>query len=86
MSDEELTVETQEAPVEYEAEPMYCRHCGEQNEGVAEGEDWLCLQCERYQDSMVCPTCNQVTRSSLMPEDLRPAAHAPKRHRKAKEN
>jgi len=89
---EEATLTADETAVEDEeavSEPASanCQHCGEPSEvDVSETPDWLCPHCERYQDSMTCPTCKQPTRASLMPEDLRPAAHAPKRHRKSKEN
>jgi hypothetical protein len=66
----------EEAP----AEPVYCRHCGAElaNRSLAEQtDDWLCPSCEHYQDSTQCPTCGGNTRISLLPNDLRPAAHKP---------
>lgn len=60
--------------------PSHCRHCGEEHEGdVPESGDFLCVHCGHYQDSMVCPTCKQPTRISLMPADLAPAVHKPKK-------
>lgn len=65
---------------------VHCRHCGQPHDGeVPEGDDWLCVNCEHYQDQMLCPTCKQPARISLMPADLAPAPHAPARRRKAKE-
>jgi hypothetical protein len=55
-----------------------CRHCGAARPGEAEsadlGADWLCSSCERWQDSMTCPTCGSQTRISTMPPDLVPPA------------
>lgn len=65
---------------------VHCRWCGAPTETAAEGEDFLCDNCERYQDAMACPTCGQIARVSLMPEDMVPAPHAPARRRKAKED
>jgi len=68
------------------AEPVYCRHCGEQAPAGTDAEsNWLCKECERYQDSQVCPTCQSVVSASQLPEDMIPEAHAPKKRKKAKE-
>jgi hypothetical protein len=90
-----LTETPVETPVEQtdtgeyeEAGPqtVNCRHCGRPNEVDVEATpDWLCPSCERYQDSMLCPTCSSVVRISLMPDGSAPEAHAPVRSRKAKE-
>lgn len=63
---------------------VHCRHCGQPHE-VQPGSDpdFLCDACGRYQDSMLCPTCKQPARISLMPQDLVPEPHAPARRRKA---
>lgn len=71
---------------EPEAEPVHCRHCGEQApEGTDPEGNWLCKDCGRHQNSMVCPTCHSVVSASQLPKDMVPAAHAPRRRRKAKE-
>jgi hypothetical protein len=82
---------TEEQPSQEQAtEPVgpaetNCRHCGRPAiVDLAENADWLCPSCERYQDSMLCPTCNSVVRISLMPDGSAPEAHAPVRGRKAK--
>lgn len=74
------------------ASPDYCRHCGEPKNVVTlknavtltdtpydTGDDWLCASCEHWQDSMLCPTCKQPARISLMPADLAPKAAKPKK-------
>jgi hypothetical protein len=72
---------------EVASEPIHCRWCGAQHESsVDDSEDWLCEHCERYQDAMVCPTCHQLARVSMMPPEQVPAAHAPARRKKAKED
>lgn len=88
MTDEPVLVEVPESPaVEEDSEPQvlteHCRHCGAAHE-LLEGEDpdWQCAECERYQDAMVCPTCHQLARISLMPSELAPEVHAPSRRRK----
>jgi hypothetical protein len=63
-----------------------CRWCGKPHELAAnESEDWLCQDCERFQDTTTCPTCHQLARVSLLPADMTPEPHAPTRRRKAKE-
>lgn len=82
--------ETLTGDVEQAAEPsgpveVNCRHCGRAASiDLASNPDWLCESCERYQDSMTCPTCRSVVRISLMPEGSAPEPHAPVRSRKAK--
>lgn len=67
-------------------ETVNCRHCGQPYELAPDADaDWLCPACERYQDSMTCPTCSQVARISLMPAELAPEAHAPTRRRRTRE-
>ena len=62
---------------------VYCRHCGEPaKDGTKWNTDWLCVYCQRYQDSMACPTCHSTVRISLMSEDVVPAPHAPLRRRR----
>lgn len=74
------------------ASPEYCRHCGEPKSvathknpitltetAMEAGDDWLCAHCERWQDQTICPTCHQVARISLMPEEMAPKAARPKK-------
>ena len=81
MPEDETAVDTDE---QEEAETLdvstHCRHCGKLAElDVTIDPDWLCTHCERYQDTVACPTCHQPSRASLMaPEDV-PAAVKPKR-------
>lgn len=78
---EQSVEEQQGAP-----ELQHCRWCGQPQEAAtAEGEDWLCESCERWQNTMTCPTCNQLTILSALPENMLPEPHAPTRRRKAKE-
>jgi len=81
----DLPVAEAPAPEELESESVdaTCRHCGAHAEFGPDGEpeDWLCTECERYQDTMVCPTCHQPARISLMPEDLAPERHSPRRRK-----
>jgi len=66
---------------------VYCRHCGKSHDlpasVLAANPDWLCPHCERYQDAVICPTCKQLARASLLSADSVPAPHARVR-RKAK--
>lgn len=66
---------------------VHCRHCGHANEisvqAVVDGEDWLCEHCQRFQDSMTCPTCGNLARISLMPKDLVPEPHAPVKRKRS---
>jgi hypothetical protein len=64
------------------AGPSNCRHCGHLNDTTSTDGDWLCPNCERYQDQMTCPTCKQPARISLMPDEFAPTPHAPVRRRK----
>lgn len=60
-----------------------CRHCGQPAEvDAVANPDWQCSNCERYQDAMMCPTCHQTARISLMPAEMAPAIHSPARRRK----
>lgn len=74
------------------ASDMHCRHCGAaknvarhfspvtgQEQVYEAGEDWLCAECQRWQDQMACPTCGSIVRISLMPSDLAPKAVKPKK-------
>jgi rRNA maturation protein Nop10 len=77
-----------EVPAEPEppAEPVYCRHCGEEAPaGTVAEKDWLCGECGRYQHSAICPTCHSVVTVSLLPAEMVPEPHAPKKRKKAKE-
>lgn len=56
-----------------------CRWCGAY-QAEADG-DWLCQNCERYQDAMVCPTCGGLARVSAMPAELIPAPVKPKKQK-----
>lgn len=70
----------------------YCRHCGAEKHVATydspitglttvleSGDDWLCAECERWQDQMICPTCHQLARVSLMPEEAHPQPAKPMR-------
>lgn len=75
MPDDEETVVAEPQPV-----TVFCRHCGKPTELPADyPQDWLCASCERYQDSMVCPTCHQVARISAMPAEHHPEPHEPQK-------
>ncbi len=82
MTEEYAVVEAQPVVEEEPAplEPGNCRWCGAYHE-PADGEtsDWQCAECERYQDAMICPTCNGLARVSLLPADMVPAPASPKR-------
>lgn len=67
-------VQAEEAPV---PTPGNCRWCGAY-QAEADG-DWLCPECERYQDAMTCPTCGNLARVSLLPAELVPAPVKPKK-------
>ena len=54
-----------------------CRHCGEAYTSFS--TDPKCPHCDRYQDAVICPTCGQLARASLMPEDSVPSAAKPKK-------
>lgn len=65
---------------------VHCRHCGVPSDiDIGLTPDWLCVNCEHYQDAMPCPTCGQTVRISLMPAEIAPEIHEPARRRKAKE-
>lgn len=87
----ETDIVAQEAPpeeVEEQTGPetVNCRHCGQPNEvDTAATPDWQCPACERYQDSMTCPTCNQITRISLVAPELAPEVHVPTKRRRTRE-
>ena len=57
---------------------VVCRHCGTSYSAKA-GADPRCPECGRYQDSIICPTCGQLARASLMKEGDVPAAAKPKK-------
>lgn len=81
MPDEETVV------VEPQPVTVYCRHCGQPTErDSGDDSDWICSSCERYQDSMVCPTCHQVTRISGMAAEYIPKPHAPVKPKKEGES
>lgn len=70
-----------------EAEPAHCRHCGQPLDMTAdEAATAQCPACERYQNTVACPICNQAVDISLMPKDLVPEPHAPARRRRSKED
>jgi len=56
----------------------YCRHCGAPAPLDAHG-DWLCPACERYQETVMCPTCGSLTRISSLPADKQPKAAKPQK-------
>jgi len=64
-------------------EQSTCRHCGADGPHAfaSDVSDWLCPECERYQNSVICPTCHGLADVRLMEPDAVPA----KRSRKAKE-
>ena len=69
-----------------DAQATHCRHCGAPLDSAANsGAEIQCPNCERYQDTIACPTCRQPARISLLPEGSAPEPHAPTRRRKAKE-
>jgi hypothetical protein len=75
----EPTVEAEEVQLE----PKHCRWCGAYHEvAVDEPEDWLCPECERYQDAMACPTCGNLARVSVLPADAVPAPVKPKNQKR----
>jgi predicted RNA-binding Zn-ribbon protein involved in translation (DUF1610 family) len=46
-----------------------CAHCGVAS--IVDTEvtpDWLCPNCGRFQDSVVCPTCHSVVNRSALTE------------------
>lgn len=75
---------TEEATEELVMTAYHCRHCGAERaeDALAMDDDWLCAECEHWQDSMACPTCGSTVRASLMPADMVPAAAKPKRARR----
>lgn len=83
---------TDEPTVEEEALPqssmVNCRHCGAEYELDAYASpDWECPACGHHQDALLCPTCHQVARISLLPAEVVPEPHAPAaKRRSAKEN
>lgn len=61
-----------------------CRHCGGPNRIATDANpDWQCAICERWQDTIACPTCGQPARISLLPAELVPAPHEPLSEKKA---
>lgn len=70
--------ETAEAPAAATPEPGTCRWCGAYHEGVP-GEDFLCAECDHYQNSMICPTCGELANVAALPADVVPAPVAPKK-------
>lgn len=79
VTEDQPVVQEEPAPLE----PGNCRWCGVYHEPV-EGEtaDWLCAECGRYQDAMVCPTCGNLARVSLLPSDMVPSPATPKKGHK----
>jgi hypothetical protein len=81
MPEEETAVATDDQEeVEALDVSTHCRHCGRRTEtDVSDTPDWLCSHCDRYQDTVACPTCHQPSRASLMDSEVVPAAAKPKR-------
>lgn len=79
--DEEVLVEPEQTPEEtVTPAAVNCRHCGAPHDLEPGADpDWQCPECERWQDTIACPTCHQPARISLLPKEAVPAAHAPKR-------
>lgn len=77
---EVATLPQDEAPQEEGPTPGYCRWCGAYRE-EADG-DWLCGECERYQDAAICPTCGGLARVSLMPAGTVASPASPKKGKK----
>lgn len=87
MTDEPVVQPEAEAESVEDTEPEVvtanCRHCGAAHEMVeGESSDWLCSECDKYQDTMACPECGQPTSISLMDPAKVPAPHAPQRRKK----
>jgi hypothetical protein len=80
----ETPTDTTDQTPDPDAQAAHCRHCGVPSDAPA-GSDFQCASCERYQDTVACPTCHQPARISLLPEGTAPEPHAPTRRRKAKE-
>ena len=53
----------------------HCYHCGAPREFADEDhdKDWFCDSCERWQDTIGCPTCHQPTRASLLDPSVVPS-------------
>ncbi len=81
---EELTTVEEAPPDEPQGPtPGNCRWCGAYHEQMPdEPEDWLCSECERYQDAMICPTCGNLARVTVLPAEMIPEAAPPKRRKK----
>lgn len=63
-----------------------CRHCGEANQIRSDANpDWQCAVCERWQDTIACPTCGQPARISLLAPEVVPAPHEPVSAKKGKD-
>jgi len=54
-----------------------CRHCGVTPLIEVSGADWLCPNCDKWQDTIACPTCGAPARISLLPKTVVPKAHDP---------
>lgn len=66
---------------------VHCRHCGQPTEqtvqAVVAGQDWLCPACERWQQTVICPTCKSAVHVDSLPPEAVPEPHAPARRRRA---
>jgi len=87
MTETEPTTEetTQTSEIEVAADTAHCRHCGHVHEEpltISADADWLCPHCDRWQNTVKCPTCNQPVHVSQLAEDQVPAAHGPVRRRR----
>lgn len=71
-------VQDELAPEPAPPEPGNCRWCGAWHEATEE-TDWLCDECQRYQDAMSCPVCGGLTRVSLLPAEHQPRVAEPKK-------
>jgi hypothetical protein len=60
-----------------------CRWCGAAHDQMPDDpSDWLCADCGRYQDAMICPTCGGLARVSLLPANMVPAPVLSKKGKK----
>ena len=71
--------ETAETVVEEEITTSndHCRHCGAPA-GEGQSGDWLCAECDRFQNTTACPLCGQAIAVNMLPLDQQPSAK-PKR-------
>ncbi len=59
---------TQSDVAELEQSSGPCRHCGETIQYDLERGDTRCPHCERFQNTVQCPTCRQPVDIHVLPE------------------